>query len=112
MVAVGLGGCANGSREARLVLEGAVGRTGLHELVASVDPGGDARAPRVGDAVRLRCDDVAGRPLLTAAAPLTDDGGSLLPHVHFAMTAGDVASIATCVASADGPILRGTIRRR
>lgn len=112
MVTVGLGGCANEPRDARLVLEGAVGRTGLHELVASVDPGDDARAPRAGDAVRLRCDDVAGSSLLTAEGALTDDGGSLLPHLHYAMTADDVTSIAACVATADGSVLRGTVGRR
>ncbi len=104
-----LAGASSESREPGLVLERAVGRAGLPEIVASVDRRGGADAPHAGDVLRLRCEDKAGTSVLDAEGRLTDDGGGVLPHLHFAMTRAQLDALATCVAAGDGVALRGAV---
>jgi hypothetical protein len=104
-------GASNGPRPAQLILERTVGRSGFPELLASVDPGDGVRSPRIGDRLQVHCTDPAGTALLDGQGQLTDDGGSFLPHVHFAMTAAKLGAVAACVATGDGGVLRAAVAR-
>jgi hypothetical protein len=110
-VALAGAGASNGSRSAQLILERTVGRTGFPELLASVDPGDGVRSPRIGDLLQVRCADQAGSTVLDGKGQLTDDGGSFLPHVHFAMTAAKLGAVATCVATGGDGVLRAAVAR-
>jgi hypothetical protein len=112
MVTMVLAGSSEDPREPRLLLERATARTGVEEIIATIEPGDDARSPGAGERLRLRCDDAAGASVLDADGRLTDDGGTFLPHVHFAMTTTRPATIVTCVASGNGSVLRASLTRR
>lgn len=112
MVSLVLAGSSAEPREPRLLLERVTGPTGVEEIIATIDAGDGARSRWVGARLRLRCDDRGGTALVDAEDRLTDDGGTLPPHVHFPLGTTPPVTHVTCVASGNNLVLRASLRRR